>query len=94
MESDETAGFGAVALQTGTYPPPGQRRRQVSRSRGQYVGVPRNSGGTWPIEKTILSSDLPQPPIPTAQQSPASADNADVPASRGRDRPHVAASVI
>jgi hypothetical protein len=31
------------------------------------------------IEKTILSSDLPQPTVLSSKQSPASADDADVP---------------
>jgi ketosteroid isomerase-like protein len=66
MESDEIAGFGPVALQTGTYVLQVNGGGKVSRDRGKYVRVLRNTGGTWRIEKTIWSSDLPQPTVLSA----------------------------
>jgi ketosteroid isomerase-like protein len=63
MESNEITGFGPVALQTGTYVLQVNGGGKLSRDRGKYVRVLRNTGGTWRIEKTIWSSDLPQPAI-------------------------------
>jgi ketosteroid isomerase-like protein len=61
MASDEINGFGPVALQTGTYVLQVNGGGKLSRDRGKYLRVLRNTGGTWRIEKTIWSSDLPQP---------------------------------
>jgi uncharacterized protein (TIGR02246 family) len=66
MASDEINGFGPVALQTGTYVLQINGGGKLSRDRGKYLRVLRNTSGTWRIEKTIWSSDLPQPMVLSA----------------------------
>jgi ketosteroid isomerase-like protein len=66
MASDEISGFGPVAVQIGTYVLQVNGDGKLSRDRGKYMRVLRNTGGTWRIEKTIWSSDLPQPTILSA----------------------------
>ena len=66
MESDEIIGHGPIALQSGTYVLQVNGGNKLSRDRGKYIRVLRNTGGTWRIEKTIWSSDLPQPTVLSA----------------------------
>jgi ketosteroid isomerase-like protein len=66
MASDEISGFGQVAVQTGTYVLQVNGGGKLSRDRGKYMRVLRNTAGIWRIEKTIWSSDLPQPTVVAA----------------------------
>lgn len=61
MESQEITGHGPLAMQSGSYALQFNGGDKVSRDRGKYVRILRNTAGTWRIEKTIWSSDLPQP---------------------------------
>lgn len=66
MESEEINGHGPLALQSGSYVMVVNGKGRASRDRGKYLRVLRNTAGTWRIEKTIWSSDLPQPTIVAA----------------------------
>ena len=59
MDVEEVAGSGPLGYDSGsytiTYPADG------SRDRGKYLRLLRNVNGTWRVEKTIWSSDLPKP---------------------------------
>jgi ketosteroid isomerase-like protein len=60
METKDVRGHGPMAYEAGTY---SLLRRPASgastRDRGKYLFIWRNQGGTWLIEYTIWSSDLP-----------------------------------
>lgn len=62
MEADEVSGHGPLAFESGSYTVEFTRDGAPGRDRGKYVRVHRNLAGTWRIEKTIWSSDLPQRP--------------------------------
>ena len=66
MESEEINGHGPMALQSGSYVVQYRSNGKASRDRGKFLRVLRNQGGAWRIEKTIWSSDLPQPMIVSA----------------------------
>jgi uncharacterized protein (TIGR02246 family) len=61
METRDVRGHGTMAYESGTY---SMNRRPSSggatRDRGKYMLIWRNQNGTWTIESTIWSSDLPQ----------------------------------
>lgn len=61
MESEEINGHGPMALQSGSYVVQYQANGKSSRDRGKFIRVLRNQAGNWRIEKTIWSSDLPEP---------------------------------
>jgi ketosteroid isomerase-like protein len=63
MASNEITGHGPLALQSGTYVLQVNGGKKLSRDRGKYMRVLRNTAGIWRIEKTIWSSDLPQPTV-------------------------------
>jgi ketosteroid isomerase-like protein len=63
MESEEISGHGPIAMQSGTYVLEVNGGGKLSRDRGKYLRMLRNTGGTWRIEKSIWSSDLPQPSV-------------------------------
>lgn len=64
MEPEEVAGHGPIAYETGTYTL--QYPEDGRRDRGKYVRLLRNVSGSWRVEKTIWSSDLPKPAGTTA----------------------------
>ena len=59
MESEEVQGHGPLAYEAGIY---SISYDNGGRDRGKYLRVLRLMNGTWRTEKTIWSSDLPQPP--------------------------------
>jgi ketosteroid isomerase-like protein len=56
LEPAEVAGHGPIAYEYGTY---SIELGPNGRDRGKYLRVLRNTAGTWRVEKTIWSSDLP-----------------------------------
>lgn len=66
MASEEITGHGPLALQSGSYVLQVNGGGKVSRDRGKYIRVLRNTAGSWRIEKTIWSSDLPRPTVLSA----------------------------
>jgi ketosteroid isomerase-like protein len=61
LETEDVAGSGPLAYESGTYYL--NYQDGAVRDRGKYVFVWRKTAGTWRTEKTIWSSDLPpQPP--------------------------------
>lgn len=60
LETDDVAGHGPLAYETGTYWL-GYQDGGV-RDRGKYVFIWRKMADTWRTEKTIWSSDLPPAP--------------------------------
>jgi ketosteroid isomerase-like protein len=61
LETEDVAGSGPLAYESGTYYL--NYQDGAVRDRGKYVFVWRKLGNTWRMEKTIWSSDLPpQPP--------------------------------
>lgn len=60
LETDDVAGHGPLAYETGTYWLAYQDGGV--RDRGKYVFIWRKTGDTWRTEKTIWSSDLPPAP--------------------------------
>lgn len=62
LETEEVAGHGPLAYETGTYSLVYQGGDV--RDRGKYVFIWRKTAGTWRTEKTIWSSDLPAIPAP------------------------------
>jgi ketosteroid isomerase-like protein len=64
LEPEEVAGHGPIAYEYGTYSVDLGANR---RDRGKYVRLLRNTAGTWRVEKTIWSSDL--PPAAAAAQT-------------------------
>jgi ketosteroid isomerase-like protein len=61
LETEDVAGHGPLAYETGTYSL--VYEDGAIRDRGKYVFIWRKSNDTWRTEKTIWSSDLP-PQIP------------------------------
>lgn len=59
MEADEIAGHGPIGYESGSYTI--RYSADGSRDRGKYLRLLRNMNGTWRVEKTIWSSDLPKP---------------------------------
>lgn len=59
LEPEEISGHGPLAFETGSYSI--NYNDGVSRDRGKYLRVLRNTAGNWRVEKTIWSSDLPVP---------------------------------
>lgn len=57
MVPDDVAGHGPLAFQSGTYTLTGAE----ARDRGKYLIVMRNLAGSWRMEYTAWSSDLPKP---------------------------------
>ena len=57
MEADEIAGHGPIGYDSGSYT---IHYADGSRDRGKYLRLLRSMNGTWRVEKTIWSSDLPQ----------------------------------
>ena len=57
LEPGEVSGHGPIAYESGTYSV--TYRDGAARDRGKYLLVHRNMAGTWRVEKTIWSSDLP-----------------------------------
>ena len=61
METKDVRGHGTMAYEAGGY---SINRRPATgnptRDRGKYMLIWRNQGGTWTIEYTIWSSDLPE----------------------------------
>ena len=60
LETDDVAGHGPLAYETGTYWLAYQDG--AVRDRGKYVFIWRKMNDTWRAEKTIWSSDLPPTP--------------------------------
>jgi uncharacterized protein (TIGR02246 family) len=61
METRDVRGHGTMAYEAGSYSL--QRRPSTgrpTRDRGKYMLIWRSQNGTWAIESTIWSSDLPQ----------------------------------
>lgn len=56
LDTVEISGHGPIAYETGTY---SLSYAKGAHDRGKYVRVLRNMAGTWRVEKTIWSSDLP-----------------------------------
>ena len=59
LQPEEISGHGPLAFETGSYSI--NYNDGVSRDRGKYLRVLRNTAGNWRVEKTIWSSDLPVP---------------------------------
>jgi ketosteroid isomerase-like protein len=59
LETEDVAGYGPLAYETGSYSLVYQDG--AVRDRGKYVFVWRKTNDTWRTEKTIWSSDLPRP---------------------------------
>jgi ketosteroid isomerase-like protein len=59
MEVEEVAGSGLLGYDSGSYTV--NFAADGSRDRGKYLRLLRNVNGTWRVEKTIWSSDLPKP---------------------------------
>ena len=57
LETEDVAGHGPLAYETGTYSLVYQDG--AVRDRGKYVFIWRKTNDTWRTEKTIWSSDLP-----------------------------------
>ena len=57
LETEDVAGYGPLAYETGTYSLVYQDG--AVRDRGKYVFIWRRMNDTWRTEKTIWSSDLP-----------------------------------
>jgi ketosteroid isomerase-like protein len=57
LETEDVAGHGPIAHETGSYSLVYQDG--AVRDRGKYVFIWRKMNGTWLTEKTIWSSDLP-----------------------------------
>lgn len=57
MEPGEIAGHGPLAYESGSY----TMNVGAGRDRGKFLFVFRNMGGTWRMEYTSWSSDLPKP---------------------------------
>jgi ketosteroid isomerase-like protein len=57
LETEDVAGYGPLAYETGTYWL--NYQDGAVRDRGKYVFVWRRMNDTWRTEKTIWSSDLP-----------------------------------
>ena len=62
LEPTEVSGHGPIAYEAGSY---SVSYKDGGRDRGKYLLVFRNTAGTWRVEKTIWSSDLP-PAAPQA----------------------------
>ena len=62
LEPAEVSGHGPIAYESGAYSV--SYKDGVSRDRGKYLLVLRNTAGNWRVEKTIWSSDLPAPGAP------------------------------
>jgi len=60
LEPTEVSGHGPIAYEAGSYSV--SYKDGVSRDRGKYLLVFRNTAGHWRVEKTIWSSDLPPAP--------------------------------
>jgi ketosteroid isomerase-like protein len=65
MTATDVAGHGPIAYESGSY---SLDLRQGGHDRGKFLRVLRNMGGTWRIEYTIWSSDLPKPAGATADE--------------------------
>ena len=65
IETEDVAGHGPLAYETGTYSLVYQDG--AVRDRGKYVFIWRKTSDTWRTEKTIWSSDLPPPPPPKTE---------------------------
>jgi ketosteroid isomerase-like protein len=59
LESEDVAGHGPLAYESGSYSLVYQDG--AVRDRGKYVFVWRRTSNIWRMEKTIWSSDLPLP---------------------------------
>jgi ketosteroid isomerase-like protein len=57
LEPADIAGHGPIAYESGTY----MMNLGSVRDRGKYLFVLRNMAGTWRLEYTSWSSDLPKP---------------------------------
>jgi ketosteroid isomerase-like protein len=57
LEPAEIAGHGPIAYESGTY----TMNVGSTRDRGKFLFVLRNLGGSWRMEYTSWSSDLPKP---------------------------------
>jgi ketosteroid isomerase-like protein len=57
LEPVDVAGHGPIAYESGTY----TMNIGSTRDRGKYLFVLRNMAGTWRMEYTSWSSDLPKP---------------------------------
>lgn len=57
MEPGDIAGHGPIAYESGSY----TMNVGTSRDRGKFLIVFRNMNGTWKMEYTSWSSDLPKP---------------------------------
>ena len=62
LETEDVAGYGPLAYETGTYSLLYQDG--AVRDRGKYVFVWRRMNDIWRTEKTIWSSDLPPSTLP------------------------------
>lgn len=62
LETEDVAGYGPLAYETGTYSLVYQDG--AVRDRGKYVFIWRRLNDVWRTEKTIWSSDLPPTVIP------------------------------
>jgi ketosteroid isomerase-like protein len=63
LETQDVAGYGPLAYETGTYSLVYQDG--AVRDRGKYVFIWRRLNDVWRTEKTIWSSDLPPTALPT-----------------------------
>jgi ketosteroid isomerase-like protein len=68
MESEEISGHGPIAMQSGTYVLEITRGGKISRDRGKYMRMLRLTAGIWRIEKSMWSSDLPEPTVVAASK--------------------------
>lgn len=57
LDPVDVAGHGPIAYQSGTY----SLTTAGARDRGKFLFVMRKMSGTWRLEYTIWSSDLPKP---------------------------------
>jgi ketosteroid isomerase-like protein len=62
LETEDVAGYGPLAYETGTYSLVYQDG--AVRDRGKYVFIWRRLSDVWRTEKTIWSSDLPPTAVP------------------------------
>ena len=65
LETEDVAGYGPLAYETGTYSLVYQDG--AVRDRGKYVFIWRKMNDTWRTEKTIWSSDFPPPAPPKSE---------------------------
>jgi len=65
LETEDVAGYGPLAYETGAYSLVYQDG--AVRDRGKYVFVWRKMNDIWRTEKTIWSSDLPPPSPPKTE---------------------------